>query len=90
MHVVRPRAADLDVHKMEITATAPLSEGGGEPVVEMRCFSTLPSGLKEMVTSLTGHGVKAAAREGPVRTEKRSSRCWKRPASKRFWYMPNR
>ena len=64
LHVVRPRAAGLDVHKMEITATVRLCEGEGEPVVETRCFSTLPSGLEEMVAWLTGHGVKAAVMEG--------------------------
>lgn len=53
MHVVRPRAAGLDVHKMEFTATVRLCEGEGEPAVETRCFSTLPS-LEEMVTWLTG------------------------------------
>ena len=62
LHVVRPRAAGLDVHKMEITATVRLCEG--EPVVETRCFSTLPSGLEEMVAWLTGHGVEAAVMEG--------------------------
>ena len=56
LHVVRPRAAGLDVHRMEITATVRLCEGEGEPVVETRCFSTLPSGLEEMVAWLTGHG----------------------------------
>ena len=64
MHVVRPRAAGLDVHKMEITATVRLCEGEGEPVVETRCFSTLPSGMEEMVAWLIGHGVEAAVMEG--------------------------
>ena len=64
LHVVRPRAAGLDVHKMEITATVRLCEGEGEPVVETRCFGTLPSGLEEMVAWLTGHGVEAAVMEG--------------------------
>ena len=64
LHVVRPRAAGLDVHKMEITATVRLCEGEGEPVVETRCFSTLPSGLDEMVAWLTGHAVEAAVMEG--------------------------
>ena len=49
---------------MEITATVRLCEGEGEPVVETRCFSTLPSGLEEMVAWLIGHGVEAAAMEG--------------------------
>ena len=64
MHVVRPRAAGLDVHKMEITATVRLCEGEGEPMVETRCFSTLPSGLDEMVAWLSDHGVEAAVMEG--------------------------
>ena len=64
LHVVRPRAAGLDVHKMEITGTVRLCEGEGEPVVETRCFSTLPSGLEEMVAWLIGHGVEAAVMEG--------------------------
>ena len=64
LHVVRPRAAGLDVHKMEITATVRICEGEGKPVVETRCFSTLPSGLEEMVAWLTGHGVEAAVMEG--------------------------
>ncbi len=45
LHVIRPRAAGLDVHKMEITTMVRLCEGEGEPVVETRCFSTLPSCL---------------------------------------------
>ncbi len=72
LHVVRPRAAGLDVHRMEITATVRLCEGEGEPVVETRCFSTLPSGLEEMVAWLTGHGVEAAVMEG-------TGVCWQAP-----------
>ena len=49
---------------MEITATVRLCEGEGEPVVETRCFRTLPSGLEEMVAWLTGHGVEAPVMEG--------------------------
>ena len=64
LHIVRPRAAGLDVHKMEITATVRLCEGEGEPVMETRCFSTLPSGLDEMVAWLSDHGVEAAVMEG--------------------------
>ena len=64
MHVVRPRAAGLDVHKMEITATVRLCEGDGEPLMETRCFSTLPRGLEEMVAWLISHGVEAAVMEG--------------------------
>ena len=64
LHVVRPRAAGLDVHKMEITATVRICEGENEPVMETRCFSTLPSGLDEMVAWLSDHGVEAAVMEG--------------------------
>ena len=64
LHVVRPRAAGLDVHKMELTATVRLCEGEGEPVVDTRCFSTLASGLEEMAAWLAGHGVEAAVMEG--------------------------
>lgn len=64
LHVVRPRAAGLDVHKMEITATVRICQGEGEPVMETRCFSTLPSGLEQMVAWLSDHGVEAAVMEG--------------------------
>ena len=63
-HVVHARAAGLDVHKMEITATVRLCDGGGEPETETRCFGTLPSGLAEMAAWLAGHGVEAAVMEG--------------------------
>ena len=42
LHVVHGRAAGLDVHKMEITATVRLCEAGGEPVCETRRFEALP------------------------------------------------
>ena len=45
LHIVWPRAAGLDVHKIEITATVRLCEGEGEPVVETGCFSIPPSSL---------------------------------------------
>ncbi len=63
-HVVHARAAGLDVHKMEITATVRLCDGGGEPETETRCFGTLPNGLAEMAAWLAGHGVEAAVMEG--------------------------
>ena len=56
MHVVHPRAAGLDVHKMEIAATVRLcSPGGGDPE------ATLESGMRGLVAWL--HGVTAAAME---------------------------
>ena len=64
LHVVRPRAAGLDVHKMEVTATVRLCVGGGAPEIETRCFSTLARGLDEMAAWLNSHGVEAAVMEG--------------------------
>ena len=64
LHVVCPRAAGLDVHKMEVTATVRLCAGGGAPEIETRGFSTLARGLDEMVAWLVGHGVEAAVMEG--------------------------
>ncbi len=65
LHVVHPRAAGLDVHKMEITATVRLCAAPGcEPTCETRTFRALASGLDALVTWLTGHRVEAAALEG--------------------------
>ena len=64
LHVVHARAAGLDVHKMEITATVRLSGAGGPPAAETRRFEALPSGLRELAGWLRGHGVSAAAMEG--------------------------
>ena len=64
MHVVHPRAAGLDVHKMEITATVRLcSPEGGDPDTETQAFSTLESGMRGLVAWLRGHGVTGAAME---------------------------
>ena len=64
LHVVHARAAGLDVHKMEITATVRLSGAGGPPAAETRRFEALPSGLRELAGWLRGLGVSAAAMEG--------------------------
>ncbi len=65
MHVVCPRAAGLDVHKMCITAAVRLCEAGGGPArTAVREFSALPDGLRAMTDWLRGHGVTAAAMEG--------------------------
>ena len=64
LHVVHARAAGLDVHKMEITATVRVCGTGGPPVAETRRFEALPSGLRELAGWLRGHGVEAAAMEG--------------------------
>jgi len=65
MHVVHPRAAGLDVHKMHVTATVRLCEAGSGPArTATREFSALPAGLRAMTDWLRGHGVTAAAMEG--------------------------
>jgi len=64
LHVVHARAAGLDVHKMEITATVRLCGAAGPPESETRRFEALPAGLRELVGWLVGHGVSAAAMEG--------------------------
>ena len=64
LHVVHVRAAGLDVHKMQITATVRIAEGGGAAHCETREFSALPDGLCELVRWLAGHGVTGAGMEG--------------------------
>ena len=62
---VWPRAAGLDVHKMQITASVRLCEpGGGAPRTAVREFSALPLGLEELTAWLQAHSVTAAAMEG--------------------------
>ena len=73
MHVVRPRAAGLDVHKMRITAAVRLCEAGGGPArTAVREFSALPHGLRAMTDRLLSHRVAAAAMES-------TGVCWKAP-----------
>ena len=63
--MVCARAAGLDVHKMQITATVRLCEAGSGPArTATRTFSALPDGLRAMTDWLSGHGVTAAAMEG--------------------------
>ena len=64
LHVVHARAAGLDVHKLEITATVRLCAAGAAPTSATRRFEALPAGLRELVDWLRGHGVSAAAMEG--------------------------
>ena len=60
----QPRAAGLDVHKMQITATVRLCPaGGGEPVVQTRTFNAFAEGLGELVGWLGEHRVQAATLE---------------------------
>ncbi len=64
MHVIHARAAGLDVHKMEITATVRRARPGTEADVFTEAFSALPSGLKALVAWLRHHQVSAALMEG--------------------------
>jgi len=64
MHVIHARAAGLDVHKMEITATVRRARPGTEADVFTETFSALPSGLEELVAWLRHHQVSAALMEG--------------------------
>ena len=65
LHVVWPRAAGLDVHKMCITAAVRLCEAGRRWArTAVHEFSALPPGLREMTDWLLSHGVTAAAMEG--------------------------
>ena len=83
LHVVHPRAAGLDVHKMEITATVRLCAAPGrEPTCETRTFRALASGLDALVAWLTGHRVDAAALEATGVYWRRGARS-PRPASRR-------
>ena len=61
-----------DVHRMEITPTARLRDGPGDPVCETIAFSALPDGLEALSARLTSHGVSAAAMEG-------TGICWRAP-----------
>ena len=63
LHVVHARAAGLDVHKMEITATVRLCVNAGEPVCETRRFDAHAGGLAGLSAWLRAHRVGAAAME---------------------------
>ena len=64
MHVAVARAAGLDVHKMQITASVRLCEPGApEPLGATAEFPTHPQGLAALVAWLRGHGVTAAMME---------------------------
>ena len=63
LNVIHARAAGLDVHKMQITATVRLARPGGEAETHTRSFSALPSGLGELTRWLLDHQVSAAVME---------------------------
>ena len=63
MHVVHPRAAGLDVHKLQITASVRLCQPGGGVDSATRQFSALPPGLSALTQWLASHRVTAATME---------------------------
>ncbi len=64
LNVIHERAAGLDIHKVEITASVRIAQPGKEAVVETRQFSAFPKGLAGMVRWLQEHRVSAAVMEG--------------------------
>ena len=64
MHVVEPRAAGIDVHKMQLTVSLRLCEVGS-PAAQCftQTFATHPQGLRSMVAWLAEHRIGAATME---------------------------
>lgn len=63
-HVVYPKAAGVDVHKMQLTVSLSLCGDKGSPQVKTRVFGTFASDLLEMTRWLREHDVEAAVMEG--------------------------
>ena len=72
LHVVHTRAAGLDVHKMQITASVRICEPGGGVQCTTRQCSALPEGLRALTQWLAEHRVTAAAMD-------RTGIFWKAP-----------
>ena len=65
MHVVEPRAAGIDVHKMQSTVSLRLCEPGqARPLSLTEVFPPHPQGLREIVGRLAEHHVQGAIMEG--------------------------
>lgn len=64
LHVMHPRAAGIDVHRMQVTATARIARESADAEIRTRESSALPNGLAAPAGWLRGHGVTAAATEG--------------------------
>ena len=64
LNVIHPRAAGLDIHKVQITATVRVARAGKDADVWTRQFSAFPTGIGELVEWLKGHRVSAALMEG--------------------------
>ena len=63
LHVIHARAAGLDVHKMQLTASVRLARPGAEAETHTRPFSALPGGLSELTRWLLDYRVSAAVME---------------------------
>ena len=63
LQIVQPRAAGLDIHKMQITATVRLSQSGSDALTETGVFSALPDGLAQLARWLGEFAVTAAVME---------------------------
>ena len=63
MHIVHPRAAGLEMHKMQITASLRLAQPRGDPLTATREFSALPRGPRALTDWLLARGVSAAGME---------------------------
>ena len=64
LNIIYARAAGLDVHKMEITASVRLARPRAAPETATKTFSALPSGLRELVGWLLQYRIEAAVLEG--------------------------
>ena len=65
MHVVEPRAAGIDMHKMQLTVSVRLCEPGEPEGLSLtETFATDPHGLQAMTGWLGEHRVGSAAMEG--------------------------
>ena len=47
--VLHPRAAGIDVHKMQLTASIRMHQANGDAVVTTETFTALPSGRAALV-----------------------------------------
>ena len=64
LHVIHPRAAGIDVHRMQLTATVRIARPNADADVHTQEFTALPHGLAALAGWLRSHGVTAAAMEG--------------------------
>ena len=61
--IIHARAAGLDIHKMQITATVRLSQPGADSLIATGALSALPDGLAKLVSWLGEFAVTAAVME---------------------------